>query len=787
MNNITPTRAIVDQLKKGDASCLTQDVIFNINQMTLYLLNKEPLDALEQSVVEDIVHISNIIYNNTDRSILVLEDGVYDLLLEKHKRYKPNYQVGAEPVVLSNFGTNDGTSATIDGFQDTTDKLFVFHPPINTEGMIFAKELLAQQDHYGESIIDGASVKTLSKRLRNTNHMYPELVGTLDKNKFVTINEAMSKGVADKPNVKIFERDFLQKHINAGIVDPNDITLILEYKYDGVSVEAEVTDRLLSARTRGDTETDQATDLTPILKGYRFTRLNLAGINVTTPIGMKFEAMVSTADLIKLNRECGKKYVNSRNAIQGILGNSEAAKYAKFITLVPLQSTLVDKFGKPLTRDVELTYLNKYYTTGEECRWVCIRGNYTQVMYQVDRFVKEAEYLRQFSPYMYDGVVVSYLDPVIRNQLGRKNFVNQYSVAIKFNAIKKNTRCRAITYTVGARGDITPMIHYDPVEFFGTIHTKSSGHSYARFQELALKPNDIIEVEYVNDVMPYVNKTFVPENNFNPMRPFEFIGTCPECGSRLFVSESGKNVTCNNFMCHGRVIGRLVNMFDKLGISGFSESTIRALNLESFYDFMTLTEERTAILGPKSSKDLLAIIDKLYESNVPDYELLGSLGFSGVSNGKWKKILTVVPLNRIIQESDFLLRNTLANAGKGIGDKTIAVIVEERKYFLKDLSYIYNMPNLIMTAGGSNVIIKPGKTIRFSGVRDKNLERELNAAGHDCTDGSVTKTTDILIVPYAGFVSTKTEKAEQYNTSGSHIMIVPLVDFVNNKSMYLSV
>ena len=56
------------------------------------------------------------------------------------------------------------------------------------------------------------------------------------------------------------------------------------------------------------------------------------------------------------------------------------------------------------------------------------------------------------------------------------------------------------------------MIHYDPVEFYGTIHTKSSGHSYARFNELALHKGDIISVEYVNDVMPYVSR---PINDFN--------------------------------------------------------------------------------------------------------------------------------------------------------------------------------------------------------------------------------------------------------------------------------
>ena len=38
------------------------------------------------------------------------------------------------------------------------------------------------------------------------------------------------------------------------------------------------------------------------------------------------------------------------------------------------------------------------------------------------------------------------------------------------------------------------MIHYNPVEFYGTIHTKSSGHSYERFNNLGLRLGDIITV-----------------------------------------------------------------------------------------------------------------------------------------------------------------------------------------------------------------------------------------------------------------------------------------------------
>ena len=67
----SPMHTIVENLLKGDASCLTQDAIYNINCITMALINKEPLTEVEKNTIDDILHISNIIYNNTDRNILV--------------------------------------------------------------------------------------------------------------------------------------------------------------------------------------------------------------------------------------------------------------------------------------------------------------------------------------------------------------------------------------------------------------------------------------------------------------------------------------------------------------------------------------------------------------------------------------------------------------------------------------------------------------------------------------------------------------------------------------------
>lgn len=764
-------KEVINRLCNRDLSVIDQNLIYSINSNVYQIINKDPLTKEEVEYIGDVLHISNILYNNTDRNILVLEDGIYDLLLEKYKKYNPDFQVGAEPIQFTNMNEMDANNqynSIVSPFTKVN---------IDRNNMIFFKEL------YQNSSMNMATVNNdsnrVSKRMRVSSHKYPSLVGTLDKAKFVLDYDAQQKGVYNDSNVRIFERDFLHEHLMKGIINPNDITLVLELKYDGISIEAEVTDQVLNARTRGDTGLDRASDMTPILRGYQFP--NAKGYNIN-PFGMKFEAIINNYNLQLLSQLTGKNYANPRNAIIGIFGGGDAAKYAEFITLVPLQTSL-----ESMNRQEELEFMNRYYTNGEPCRYTIVRGNYESVLFQVRKFVKEAEMMRDVLPVLYDGVVVSYLDPNIRNILGRQNSINQYSIAIKFNAKKKLTRVRNITYTVGSNGTITPMIWYDPVEFMGMINVKSSGHSYERFKELNLRPGDVIQAEFTNDVMVYITKANVSENIYNSNPPFEFVTKCPECGTDLIVSESGKSVSCPNFMCPGRRVAKMVNMLKKLNFKGFSEERIKALGIYSFHELMEIDYNKAISLGEANCELLLNSINEFKNTPIADYNILGALGFTGIAEGKWKIIMRSISLYDIIKSSDSALTLMMASICDGLSYKTSKTVVKERSFFMNDLVYIYNnMNNIIYSKCDPSEDISSKKVIRFTGVRDKELMMQLCSIGHDASEGSVTKKTNILIVPYNGFDSTKVRQAQKYNSNGTgNILIIPLSEFKVNQSKYL--
>lgn len=767
-----------DYLSKGNPSVLSQQNIQKLNEIAIIIYNKEQLEQDDIECLKYILMICNLLYNRTDMEVLPIEDGFYDLLLEKYKKYDSNFQVGSAVVdfrsSMSETGIVNDTKAAIyrlPARKEPDEVSQIMRDNIMRTGM----RILNPCDYIKSPIVYMGD--TISKRTHSTEHNHPDLIGTLDKCKFVTIQEAIDADVLDDPNVAILERDFFLKHIHDGIIYPDQVfTMSLELKYDGISVEADCTDRVISARTRGDTGVGKAADITPILGGYLFKHAHDNRNN--KPIGIKFEAIMTRSSLYQFNIARGYNYSNCRTAIVGLFGAGDAYKFQKYITLIPLA---VDRQDTPWidSRESEIEYLNTFYkSNGEPLRHCFIQGNYVQCLFQIKKFLEEAEMAREYLDFMYDGIVVSYVDPSICAKLGRENFINKYQMAVKFDPLSKITTFRYYTYEVGQDGRITPMIHYDPVEFLGTIHPKSTGSSLKRFNDLALKKGDQILVTYRNDVMPYVTKPDCEYNRNNP-NPYEVPPTkCPACNAELIISDSGKTMSCPNPFCIGRKKARITNMLAKLNLKGFGDSRIESIDVYSFRELINLSEDYLAPrIGEGNARNFVQLMTQLKSEPVYDYVIVGALGFSGIASLTWKKIFNAITIDRLIElyETDELYG--LMSSIKSIGPKTIETITEEMDLFLEDLRYISNMSNVMYTIGSENSKLQ----IRFSGCRDKQLEEQLCNAGYDADSSlSVTKDTDILIIPYEGYTSTKTRHVSE------KCRIIPISDFKENQQNYLS-
>ena len=782
---------ILDALRSGYLDPAYQQKQY-LNDLAMLLYNKQELTQDEIQDLKDLIIICNITYNDTDRELLPIEDGVYDLLLEKYKQYNPNFQVGAEVIQFKPSENSNPINS-----KNQLEMIPVFTKiPIEDQDYItngfYTEDLYIDEtdyiDHRDFDVYGTSPINTeyVSKRTHDTQHNHPELVGTLDKCKFVLDRDAEERGVLNDSNVKTVERDFFGDHIRRGIITPEEkFEIVLELKYDGISIEADCTDEIVSARSRGDTGIGMASDLTPILKGYKFPH-RPAG---SPMVGVKFEAIITAYDLPYFNKAKNYEYKNCRSAIVGLLSSSDAYKYRDFITLVPL-AVEKDVFEKEChsNRYEEINYLNTYFVSkGCPLRFSGSAGNYIENLFMINVFLHEAEFARSYLPFMYDGIVLSYLDKTKRDKLGRENFVNKYSIAVKFNPLKKQTIFRGYTYTVGQDGSITPMIHYDPVEFYGTIHPKSSGHSFARFQELQLHKGDVIDVEYVNDVMPYVSK---PYNDYNiencKNSPLElFPQLCPICGTPIIISDSGKSAKCPNVNCGGRQLARMVNMFAKLNMNGFGEATIRSIGLYHLWEIIDLFVNQNYIeilttkgFGPGEISNMKSEIDRLLQTPMLDTQMLGSLGFDNVSTRTWELVLAKIPLDQFINgiemKTNSIFVDTIRSI-KGIGPTTCDTIIREYPYFSKDIKYMMKYAQIHKYEPIT------GKKIRASGFRDELLFASLRNMGLDADDNaSVTKDTDILLVMDENSRSSKIDKANKYG-----VQIVTVKDFVENMDKYL--
>lgn len=739
-------------IESGDINTLRNLNIQNeISNIAVYLIDKQELDINEQQLADIILRISNIAYNNTSLEVLPLDDGIYDQLLEIYKRYNPNYQIGAEPVDYKESPQNDYTESKMMVNVLTKEDI---------DSKLYTEDLWRQFDntYKKKHMLCVLAQDPISKRMINTKHSYPELVGTLDKCKFVLNHDAKEKGVFDKPSVKIFERDFIQNHLQLGIIYPTEIfEMIAELKYDGVSVEAEVYgDTIISARSRGDTAEDIATDLTPIFGGYKFERASksVEKLKKLGKFGIKFEAVITKRDLEFMGQCRGKTYKNCRNAIIGLLGASDSYRFKDLITLIPLSTSL------DIPRVDEINFINNFYSSGEFNRYKILKGDYQQILFQVKQFVESAEIIRKVLPYLIDGTVISYIDPEKIEKLGRQNSVNKYSMAIKFNPRKVRTIFLGYTFSIGKTGDIIPMVHFKPVEFMGNIQTKQTLHSYNRFVELRLRKGSQIDIDYVNDVLTYVTKS---DNEYNrkldmTTKPEPFIKTCPSCGEPIVISESGKSAKCVNYYCKERNIMRVVDMINILGFKAFSEETIRTLNISSFRDLLNVDYERSAILGPVNASNFVEAVNNVKHNPIEDYKIMSAMCFDGIGTEKWKTILKVLSIHDIIFKDPNELRLILVNI-PGISDKTVDIILEFRSVYKDDLDIVDKMNNIIPSLG---MIDKP--KIAFTGERDQLFIELLNNNGFDASDKySVTKNTFCLITNDKNSTSSKMKKAQTYN------------------------
>ena len=677
---------MLNRFLQGNSVISLQEANY-IRTVALNCINNQIIPPNEIIEVQNIIRLCNMVYNNQANAMPLLDDDLYDRLIVLMRKSNIEVPVGAPPAQLEEQKVVNPSSNN-DVLLDAQGRIIVAQKVPNFQNRLFWNSMTTNiTPPMNEDYIRVPSDVKVKKRVREVPHSY-DMCGTLDKAKYVLNYDAQAEGALIDKSVNVLERDFFEYNIRTGMLNPSMMNIITSLKYDGVSLEATIVDdKIVRACSRGDTGSNKATDYTGVFEGYTFPRATQAGLKTQGELGIKFEVILTIDAYITLRDKYGKNYANLRNGVAGLLNGLDARNFRDFFTLVPLESSL------DVERTSEIEFLNRYYTKGIDFRYEYFAGPYTEVLFKIKKYVEEAESLREYMSFIYDGVVVELANPFLRKSLGKHGSIPNYAMAVKFNPMKKMSTFLYYKYTVGQDGIITPIAYFEPVEFFGGVHDHVSAHSYERFKTLNLKPGDKVILTYRNDVMPYLTKapdSAQPVNN-NP--PIDFPTTCPSCGSRLVMSDSERSAVCVNLNCPERSVNRLTNCLAKLGVKDISLETVRALRVTTLKALYNLVEQQKEevikAIGPAKLLSLSLQLHAIQAGNYFDYQLIGALGFDNLAVKTWKIIMEQFSFDRLVYAIEHRSELDNLTAIRGIGPISVDTIREELDFFASDIKFIY--------------------------------------------------------------------------------------------------
>ena len=215
---------IFDELCKGNLSVLTLEAQQYIANESMRILNSNEIymSGNVKETIKLLCMIGNITYNRTDLTVLPILDEIYDKLINLYKLLDKNFQVGSAVVYFKSQAAEimeKNKEVIIDPVK------FIQHEERDEIRQHYADRIMSfdQGNRYTHDEIFGTkspiwSNGEISKRLHDTKHNHPQLVGTLDKAKFVLDSDAMELDLYDDPATVILERDFFWKHIKEGII-----------------------------------------------------------------------------------------------------------------------------------------------------------------------------------------------------------------------------------------------------------------------------------------------------------------------------------------------------------------------------------------------------------------------------------------------------------------------------------------------------------------------------------------------------------------------------------------
>lgn len=596
-----------------------------------------------------------------------------------------------------------------------------------------------------EPIIGELLMEGQERAEAKTEHLYPELKGTLDKAKYMISDTDYGQSVE-----KYIER-FVARAYTMGM---KSICIRRSLKYDGTSVVLsfdKYTGKLLSAITRG--KDNRGVDITHLFKGIKSPMVGDYHV-----VAIQCEIMMTNDNIARYSSAVDYEYKNSRGSVTSVITSLTGKDKAKYLDLVPIKviykdsddedTLLVDHSKVSLEGFNDIPYNSKLMVFDIGIKSDTIDTIITALTAESVAISTQRDDLG----YQIDGMVIECMDAELRDSLGRKDSIDQFSVAYKFTAAEKESILRDVTYSVGRTGLVIPKAIYDEIIFNGTRQTKATLGSRANMAKHDLNLNDTVIIEYANDVIPYFKGVAYKGDG----KAIKFPTVCPMCREMLI--EEGAHSYCRNDNCESKVTLSYTNFMKALGYRNFSESFICKMYdeglLKSYIDILNLRDYDDYIMQEiegisyKKMDSYYDQTDKLI-GKVTEDKILHAFGITGRRISK--RIIQAISLAELLDKPKRLLDMSI----DGLADskKDIVKLIEKNKDQMIEVSkFLQPIP---LPKEKLEFIDK----VCFTGFRDKELQAKLAEKGIEVVSGF--KNISYLVIPDHMYSNAKTSKAEK--------------------------
>lgn len=407
-----------------------------------------------------------------------------------------------------------------------------------------------------------------------------------------------------------------------------DEEIISTFKIDGVSCSLVYEEgKLIIAKTRGDGSVgENITDKSVWMKGVPTSVKAKEKFEVRGEIFCTEESFFHLSEeMVALGLE---RPSSQRNIVAGLIGrkdNIELCRYIEFraFDLITPEQTL----KKEMEKEQRLSQLG---FIPEE-----IQIHKTQK--DIEKRLKESQEFMSEGEYQIDGLVFSYNNLALHEELGSTAHHPRYKMAFKFQGEAKQTKIKSISWQVSRNGILTPIANVVPVELSGAKISRVTLHNFGMIKQYNLKKEDEIEIIRSGEVIPKFMSVVVDSGG-----KYKIPNECPSCAGPI--REDDIRLRCDNIECPAQIKEQILNFIVKIGIDDLSskrlDELIKAKLVRSIPDLYRLTTNELMELDKVKDKLATKLINSIENSKqVSLTTFLASLGIQGGAFNKCEKVV----------------------------------------------------------------------------------------------------------------------------------------------------